>query len=137
VAKRSIEKFCSCYEVLQLGHCRGPVEHDEATVGSGDETLGVDMFQCLSQPGTDLIYRLDAGPRDSDDPQDDFCRAKAFEKYQVVVPVGILYRNRVDRGVLDRIGQREVGLLIGFGIVLLVKLDRIAATDMNNPINRR
>ena len=39
--------------------------------------------------------------------------------------------------LVEHIGQREVGLLIGFGIVLLVKLDRIAATDMNNPINRR
>ena len=84
-----------------------------------------------------FLDRLDSGSSDSDDPQDDFCRAKAFEKFQGVVPVGIFYRNRVDRGVLDRVGQCEVGLLISLGIVLLVKLGRIAATDVDCPIDWR
>ena len=93
----------------------------------------IDVLECLFEAGFDFVHRLDAAGRDVDHPQDHGRGFVGFQQRQVVVPVGVLDRNGLDRGILDGTCDLHVRFDVGLRELRVVERVGIPTAHVNRP----
>ena len=81
-----------------------------------------------------LLDLLDPAARDRDHAEDHLGAGKALQQGEIVRPVRVLDRDRVDRDLVEPVGEREVRLVRRLGIVLGIEPVGVAAADVHHAL---
>ena len=78
------------------------------------------MAQRRRQAFADSFYRFDFTPGNRDDAEYNLRGRQLLQQRQIVVPMGVFERHGIDTGLLDRIGDLQVRIGIGLGIIFTI-----------------